>query len=305
MVSKGFRSSMSAQGITLLPAPTECPTKMTHVKRFHAPLRAACNRIKTDLNCNDVEALEMAIKCVNDTIGPEDLVTKLLLFGSLSCPARDQPAATQREIIHTMENARKEILALHARNKLALGLRYRGPFGGERADLKKLERGDRFLVYRPKTKTWMSYRFVCMEKETMTVQNERGRSIFQSRVVKPDHKNRKSRFSFDTNDDRSENISSQSPIAPSSNVEHARSDDQHECLKSFERQCLGTILRRQMFPLMQTMRQDPLSLETPNLTDWLKRKYFPVSSDHNWLQTDAFSVHSLSTPSRRGGRNLT
>lgn len=85
-----------------------------------------------------------------------------------------------------MENARKELSKVHARTKVALGLRYKGPYGGEREDLSDMVRGDPCLVYRPKTKTWEPYTFIYMDGETCVVQNARGRALFQSRVVKPD-----------------------------------------------------------------------------------------------------------------------
>lgn len=40
-VSKEFRDSVDAEGITLMEAPIECPSTMSNVERYHAPLRTA------------------------------------------------------------------------------------------------------------------------------------------------------------------------------------------------------------------------------------------------------------------------
>lgn len=62
LVSARFRGSATAEGIFVLQVPVECPTKMTHVELFHGPIRAAYNRIVTDLNCSQEEEMEIAAK---------------------------------------------------------------------------------------------------------------------------------------------------------------------------------------------------------------------------------------------------
>jgi transposase InsO family protein len=41
-----FRGAASAEGISLLRSPIECPTAMSHVERYHGPLRAAFDIIQ-------------------------------------------------------------------------------------------------------------------------------------------------------------------------------------------------------------------------------------------------------------------
>jgi hypothetical protein len=73
-----FVSSAIAEGIEVLEAPTECPTTMSHVERYHAPLRAAYQKIRSDFGFEPEEALELAVRYVNDTVCPDGLTPTLL-----------------------------------------------------------------------------------------------------------------------------------------------------------------------------------------------------------------------------------
>ena len=48
-VSKEFRASASAHGIEILEAPIESPNTITHVERYHGPLRTAFKRLHRDI----------------------------------------------------------------------------------------------------------------------------------------------------------------------------------------------------------------------------------------------------------------
>jgi hypothetical protein len=54
-----FVSSAVAEGIEVLEAPTECPTTMSHVECYHAPLPAAYQKIRSDFGFEPDEALEL------------------------------------------------------------------------------------------------------------------------------------------------------------------------------------------------------------------------------------------------------
>jgi hypothetical protein len=60
---------------------------MSHVERYHGPLRFALTKIRDSLlDENEQECLQLAVKAVNDTMGPETLIPKLLVFGALPRP---------------------------------------------------------------------------------------------------------------------------------------------------------------------------------------------------------------------------
>jgi hypothetical protein len=76
-MAKDFRGAAAAEGISILPAQIECPTNMTHVERYHGPLRTAFE-IRCSGEITDEEALEAAMKAVYDTVNPEGLVPTAL-----------------------------------------------------------------------------------------------------------------------------------------------------------------------------------------------------------------------------------
>lgn len=71
-------------GITCKQVPVEAHWSIGKVERYHAPLRRAYEIMRTELNSStsDAAVLQMAVKAVNDTAGPDGLVPTLLVFGA-------------------------------------------------------------------------------------------------------------------------------------------------------------------------------------------------------------------------------
>jgi len=180
-----FITNAQHQGITLLPAPVEAPTTMTHVERYHAPLRAAYVRLRTSLPNERKELLlQLAVKANNDTVGPEGLTPSLLVFGSIPKPARHTLAPTSLERARAIDDARKEVNKAVARSRVQFGLRHRGPVGGVASPLDDLMPGAHVRVYRTDTGKWEGpYTFVDKTGETVCVQMPSGRKIFRSTAV--------------------------------------------------------------------------------------------------------------------------
>ena len=64
--------------------PVEAHWSIGKVERYHAPLRRAFNIISAELGSNvskDV-ILQMAVKAINDTAGPDGIVPTVLVFGA-------------------------------------------------------------------------------------------------------------------------------------------------------------------------------------------------------------------------------
>jgi hypothetical protein len=111
----------------------EIPVKIYHsigkVERYHASLKRAFEIITADFG-NTItpdHALQMAIKAVNDTAGPNGLVPTLLVFGifprisstsppSPSIIARGEAVRKTMAEIHKLKAERQVISALAARN---------------------------------------------------------------------------------------------------------------------------------------------------------------------------------------------
>ena len=131
LVSKEFKENAAACDIMILEAPVESPSTMSHVERYHPPLRAAYRKLRSSLSSKETDAdmLQLAVKAVNDTIGPEGLCPTLLVFGALPRPARNLPASTQLARSDALEQAMKAVEKEHAHRKVQFGLNYKGLIG--------------------------------------------------------------------------------------------------------------------------------------------------------------------------------
>lgn len=186
-VSKEFKSSVEFAGIKLLEAPIESPGTMSHVERYHGPLRAAYEKLQTSLPSeNSTDLLQMAVFAVNSTIGPEGLCPCLCVFGAIPSPLRHVPAPTQMARAEAIDEAVSAVQKHHARAKVQFALKYRGPFGKEHGDLDSMQFGAKVLVYRETTSKWEGpFKFIFKDGETVVVELKHGRRIFRSTVVKP------------------------------------------------------------------------------------------------------------------------
>lgn len=64
--------------------PVESANSMSIIGRYHAPVTRAYNIIRKESPDTDKEgALQMVVKAVNDSVGPEGPVPTLLVFGAL------------------------------------------------------------------------------------------------------------------------------------------------------------------------------------------------------------------------------
>jgi hypothetical protein len=184
-VAEKFMTSASAESIRVLEAPVEHPASMSHVERYHGPLRVAFARIRSELTASaDEEILQFAVKCVNDTVGPEGLTPTLLVYGSMPRPARNIPAETQLQRARAIDKARRDVEAEHAKRKVSFALKYRGPVGRERLDLQSLPYGAKVSVHRKGVGWSGPLKFIYIEGDTVVVEDGHGRKLFRSAVVK-------------------------------------------------------------------------------------------------------------------------
>lgn len=188
-VSAEFSKCAESEGITVIQAPIESPATMSHVERYHAPLRAAYTKIRDSLRRSetDDECLQLAVKAVNDTFGPEGLIPTLLVFGAIPRPARTEPAQCQLERAKALDAGMDHVRKEQASRRIAFGLKSKGSFGVDNSEEhRKLPAGAPVLVYRQKSKDWEGpFNFIEIQGETVTVQLPSGRKIVRSHVVKP------------------------------------------------------------------------------------------------------------------------
>ena len=85
IVSKEFRQHAMSMAISTKRVPVEAHWSIGLVERAHPALRRAYQIITRELQGTGVSkesALQMAVKAVNDTAGPDGLVPTLLVFGA-------------------------------------------------------------------------------------------------------------------------------------------------------------------------------------------------------------------------------
>jgi len=184
--SKEFKGLATAAGVQIIECPIESPATMSHVERYHGPLRAAYEKLKHDLSGESKESLlQMAVHCVNNTVGPEGFCPTMCVFGAMPKPARNTPAPDQLARANAIDEAMKVVQKEQASRRVQFALKYRGPYGKEQTELDNLHYGAPVRVYRDVSKTWEGpFKFVSKEGETVCVQLPHGRRIFRSHVVK-------------------------------------------------------------------------------------------------------------------------
>lgn len=188
--SQELRGNLDAHGITLQEAPIETPGAIGTVERYHAPLRAAYERIRAEVKTGmtDDECLKMAVFAVNSTVGPEGLCPILLVFGAIPRPARTSPTITQLERARAIDAAMKEAEHEQSKRRIAFGLKHSGGQKGKESSaiLHELPAGSPVLLYREVTKSWEGpFQFVSVSGETAVIQTPRGRRIFRTSCVRP------------------------------------------------------------------------------------------------------------------------
>ncbi|KAF7578904.1 hypothetical protein PtrM4_031440 [Pyrenophora tritici-repentis] len=181
-----FRSEAKIMGITCKQVPTEAHWSIGKVERYHAPLRRAYEILRTELDTgtSDAAVLQMAVKAVNDTAGPDGLVPTLLVFGAyprISMDSPPSPSITHRaEAIQKAMRALRKASAEHAVSN-ALGTR-----NGPTTDgVLSLPLQSEVMVWREKNGWQGPYRVIDMKDHDVTVDMINGPTTFRSTVVKP------------------------------------------------------------------------------------------------------------------------
>lgn len=115
-------------------------------KRYHDPLRRIFLKIRhKSPSIKPKLELRIALKAMNDTLGPEGLVPTLLVFGCLPIfPTVNTNLPGQRERRKALQQARKEMATITAEIRIKRALLSRVP---RNTDL-NLNLGDQVRVYR-------------------------------------------------------------------------------------------------------------------------------------------------------------
>lgn len=78
-----FQANTDILHIRTKSIPVESANSMTIVERYHSPLRRVYQIImKKASKTSKMEALQMTVKSINDSVGPDGIVPTLLVFGA-------------------------------------------------------------------------------------------------------------------------------------------------------------------------------------------------------------------------------
>ncbi|KJZ70368.1 hypothetical protein HIM_10259 [Hirsutella minnesotensis 3608] len=107
-----FQKEASLMGITCRQVPIEAHNSVGKVEKAHGPLRRAYDILQAELgeSRSPDALLQMAVKAVNDTAGPDGLVPTLLVFGAYPRINHDSPPSPP--MIKRAEAIRKAMTAL-------------------------------------------------------------------------------------------------------------------------------------------------------------------------------------------------
>ena len=187
--SAEFRQYARSMAVEVKEIPIEAHNSIGKVERYHAPLRRSYEIFKKELyeeNLDKETILQMAVKAVNDTAGPDGLVPTLLVFGAYPrISNQDPPSPEITKRAETVRTAMKAVRKLHAERQVQDALATRnGPNTSQVLDLplQSLVR-----VWRER-KGWKGpYKLLSIEGETCTIDMKRGPKQFRTTVVKPFH----------------------------------------------------------------------------------------------------------------------
>lgn len=183
--SKEFRQHASSMSITTKEVPVESHNSIGIVERYHAPLRRAYEIIRQELNDvpKDV-VLQMAIKAVNDTAGPDGIVPTLLVFGAYPrLTITDPPHPTIIQRAKAIRAAMKEVRRFYEKRQVTDALRMRN--GPDVTSIHNLAVGSKVMVWREKEKWTGPYKYLGIDGESCNIEMPYGPTIFRSTVVKP------------------------------------------------------------------------------------------------------------------------
>jgi hypothetical protein len=185
--STEFKQLASSMSIKVKEVPVEAHNSVGKVERYHAPLRRAYEILREELKDENIDRemiLQMAVKAVNDSAGPDGIVPTLLVFGAYPrMTEMDPPSPSVVKRAEAIRAATKEVRRLHAERQVndALAMR-NGPNITTTLDL-PLQSDVR--VWREKGGWKGPYKLLAMDGEICTVDMPYGPTKFRSTVVKP------------------------------------------------------------------------------------------------------------------------
>lgn len=151
-MSKEFITTAHSAGIELQISGVESHNAIGSGERYHAPLRRIYLKILEDYPHLDQDiALQLSVKSINDTMGPEGLVPSLLVFGQLPrFPPHSSTLLSHSDRLNAINIARREMADITATLRIQRALRSKLP----PATKYNVAPGDNVYAYNEKLKRW-------------------------------------------------------------------------------------------------------------------------------------------------------
>src|SRR6266516_285391 len=191
-VSREFRQYATSMAISTKSVPVEAHWSIGMVERAHPILRRAYKIITEELQGSGTTkemALQMAVKAVNDTAGPDGLVPTLLVFGAYPRMSELDPPAPSITLRATaIRKAMEEVSKIRAKRQVEDALNQRnGPSVG---GIHELPLNSDVLVWREgntgQSGKWTGpFKLLEVDRETCKVQLPSGTTDFRTTTVKP------------------------------------------------------------------------------------------------------------------------
>ena len=133
---------------------------------------------------SDAAVLQMAVKAVNDTAGPDGLVPTLLVFGAYPRVSMDSPPSPSTiRRAEAIQKAMKALRRAAAERAVSNALNTRN--GPSTEELLSLPLQSEVMVWREKNGWQGPYKVIDMKDHDVTVDMVNGPTTFRSTVVKP------------------------------------------------------------------------------------------------------------------------
>jgi hypothetical protein len=180
-----FKQHAKLFAVDIKEMPVEAHNSIGKIERYHAPLRRAFKIIQEELpDMSKENVLQMAIKAINDTAGPDGLVPTLLVFGSYPRMTTESPPSPSIfERAEAIRKASDEVRRLYAKRQVQDALAMRNGPSTDSVLQQPLQSDVR--VFR-EGKGWTGpHKLLAIEGETCTVGIRHRPVQFRSTVVKP------------------------------------------------------------------------------------------------------------------------
>ena len=171
--------------IEIREVPVEAHNSIGKVERYHQPLRRAYEIIRDEFHDKvSLEiVLQMAVKAVNDSAGPDGIIPTLLVFGAYPRITEDSipsPSVTQRA--EAIRKTTRKIRRLHAERQIKDALTMRN--GPDIKAIRNLPIQSDVRVWREKNGWIGLFKLLASDGETCIIDMSYGPTNFRSTVVK-------------------------------------------------------------------------------------------------------------------------